>query len=124
MPMFQKLVAELNVRLHQDRVEEFAKRAEALGWRIEAGLLLDGGPKYEALAAYLNALPGSFRESLSSVLRYALENKPYKPLTFAWAPAYDFEMSIWESPCGITVMYRSRYPADPHPTRANAEGRD
>ena len=42
-------------------------------------------------------------------------------MTFAWAPGYDYEVTVWESPPTaaspgwITVLIKTRYPSDPHP---------
>ena len=46
-------------------------------------------------------------------------SKPAKPITFAWAPGYDFEVSIWDYDCGLTVFVRGRYPSDRRPTRSD-----
>jgi hypothetical protein len=54
-----------------------------------------------------------------SVIRSAVARS--MPITFAWAPGYDYELSVWDvadtadTAGGITVLLRSRYPADPHP---------
>jgi hypothetical protein len=80
-----------------------------------ANVLQDEELKY-LLNAYIGMLPGSFQESLRSIIHYALSQDPQVLLNFAWAPGYDFEMSIWEmvepAPAqnGITILLKGRYP--------------
>jgi hypothetical protein len=68
------------------------------------------------LNAYLEMLPGSMRESLRSIIHYALTQDPQVLLNFAWAPSYDFEMTIWEmvepapAQSGVTILLKGRYP--------------
>lgn len=115
MPMFQQIPNELNAAFTQDRIDTFARGVDgfAPGKPLDPGLLLEEGTAlHRMFSAYLDSLPGSFRETLRGVLHYALSCSPPKAITFAWTPAYDFEMNIWEQPCGITLMFRSRYPAD------------
>jgi hypothetical protein len=68
------------------------------------------------LEAYVATMPGGFQESLRAIIHYALTSTPQVMLTFAWAPAYDFELTIWEivepppEQSGITVLLKGRYP--------------
>ena len=61
---------------------------------------------------------------LRSIIHHALSTTPPTQVTFAWAPGYDFEMTVWQAPDtkttkgGITVLVKSRYPADTHPLDA------
>ena len=61
------------------------------------------------------------QEAIRAVIFDALGTKPPTPITFAWAPGYDFEVSIWQAPDtrtsrgGITILIKSRYPDDNHP---------
>ena len=68
-----------------------------------------------------SSMPGSMRESVRSVIYHALTSKPAKPIVFSWAPAYDHELTIWETTCGISVLYKSRYPADGAPKRTDGK---
>ncbi len=51
------------------------------------------------------------QEALSQVL----------PMTWAWAPGYDWELTVWECPGregsrgAFTILFKSRYPGDPLP---------
>ena len=55
------------------------------------------------------------------VIYHALSSRPAKPIVFSWAPAYDHELTIWETTCGISVLYKSRYPADSAPKRTDGK---
>ena len=56
-----------------------------------------------------------------AVVSSTLQRNPRLPMTFTWMPGYDYELTISEvagtpeSPGGITVLLRTRYPADEHP---------
>ena len=68
------------------------------------------------LAAYVATWPGGIREQVRTIIHYALTSNPRVLLTFAWAPAYDFELTTWEivEPAphrsGMTVLLKGRYP--------------
>jgi hypothetical protein len=70
---------------------------------------------------YLGKMPPSFQEVFRSIVYHSLSTEPPTPITFAWAPGYDYELSLWQSPDtpptkgGITLLMKSRYPSDPHP---------
>ena len=74
-----------------------------------------------ALREYLKKMPGGISETLRSAIHYALGTTPPTNVTFAWAPAYDWEITVWQAPDtaqtkgGITVLVKSRYPDDAHP---------
>ena len=71
--------------------------------------------------AYFAHMPGAIHESLRSVIHHALSTNPPTQITFAWAPAYDWELTVWQAPDtrhtkgGITLLIKSRYPDDKHP---------
>ncbi|MGH6910466.1 MAG: hypothetical protein ACREE0_10475 [Phenylobacterium sp.] len=68
------------------------------------------------LKAYVAMMPRGFQESLRAIVYYALSSEPRVLLNFSWAPAYDFEMTIWEMPepapahTGMTILLKGRYP--------------
>jgi hypothetical protein len=82
-----------------------------------ASVLEHADPQLNAmLEAYVATMPGGFRETLRAIIHYALTHKPQVLLTFAWAPAYDFELTIWEivepppAHSGMTILLKGRYP--------------
>jgi hypothetical protein len=107
------VVRQLNREFDPDRIDAFAKNAGAFapGQPLDVRAL-SGVPRSlgRTFQGYLDGLPGGVRETLRSVIYYALTSSPPVPITFAWAPAYDTGVTIWEPPCGITVLFQSRYP--------------
>lgn len=124
MPMLQTVLNDLNQAFGKDGIARLAisRDAFAPGKQLGAGLVVQKGtPLYDAWQAYLGQLPGSFQETLRSIIHYALSTAPPTQITFAWAPSYDYEVTIWHAPDtaatkgGITVLVKSRYPSDAHP---------
>jgi hypothetical protein len=68
--------------------------------------------------AFMSDWPRGQLAAVSAAIRSALRRTPRMPITFAWAPSYDYEITIWESagiegsPGEMTIMFRSRYPGD------------
>ena len=64
--------------------------------------------------------PAILEAERAAVYRNLQREKPYG-MTFAWAPGYDYEVTVWESPPTaaspgwITVLIKTRYPSDPQP---------
>ncbi len=77
--------------------------------------------------AYIDAWPAGQLAAVGAAVRSCLKRTPRMPITFAWAPAYDYEIAIWES-AGVpesargemTILFRSRYPGDENPVTITA----
>ena len=73
------------------------------------------------IAQLLRGEPPTIIEAQRAVVRRNLEREEPFGMTFAWAPAYDWELTVWESPPTdispgwITVLIRGRYPNDRQP---------
>jgi hypothetical protein len=122
MPMLVAFVADLNVKFHASQIANTAKQREAFapGRPLDLGVLADGDrTKQRVLALQAKALPPMIQEALRSVIYHALGEATPRPITFAWAPAYDYELSIFDAPCGTTVLLKSRYAADAPPNRGD-----
>jgi hypothetical protein len=69
----------------------------------------------------IRGIPDEMQEALRAVISRNLARADRLPITFAWAPAYDYELNLWvvpgtdESRGGITVLFKSRYPDDVNP---------
>lgn len=124
MPMHTKMLHKLN---HNFSIEEIGRTARlaksfAPGMQLNADVVLrKNAAFYKSLQAFVERMPGSMRETVRGVIYYALTSKPAKPIIFAWAPAYDHELTLWESTCGLTVLFKSRYPADSAPKRTDGK---
>jgi hypothetical protein len=129
MPALQAIVSDLNAAFAEPNLSKLRDRADLFlpGKRLRAAalslkLVLPEPRAKRAWLRYLDGLPPGIHEALRSVIYSALTTKP-RPvaITFAWAPAYDFELTIWQAPDtrstrgGITALIRSRYPGDKHP---------
>jgi hypothetical protein len=125
MPRMQTAVSALNVTFGAERIGEvdagsFAARgegAETLSRAfVAAGVDLD-----DATAAFMDTWPSATQAALRAAVFENLSRDGRVPITFAWAPGYDFELTIWdvrdssETVGGMTILFRSRYPGDTHP---------
>jgi len=122
MPMFRAFVNHLNREFGPDRIGENVKAAGAFapGKTLDASFVVrKGSTEHKLVQSYLKKMPPHLRESLRGAIHGALTSKPAKPITFAWAPGYDFEVNIWDYGCGMTVLVRGRYPADRTPSRTD-----
>lgn len=132
MARLQTLLGELNFAFGRIGVQNnTTERARfSPGERLDLALAdlvaAEGSPDHYAFRNYVATLPGAIQETLRSTLYYALGTTPRTFVTWAWAPAYDFEITVWQAPDssatrgGITLLVRSRYPHDRHPLAAEA----
>ena len=124
MPILQTVLGQLNAAFTGQSLTTLASQRSAFapGQPLGAGIVVPKGSQlYDAWQAYLGELPGAFQETLRSIIHYALSTAPPTQITFAWAPSYDYELTVWHAPDtattkgGITVLVKSRYPTDKHP---------
>jgi hypothetical protein len=124
MAAFQTVLSYLNVAFSKDNIVELATKRDnfAPGRALAQGAVVKEGTRLHALwTDYLAKMPPSFQETFRAIVYHALSTEPPTPITWAWAPGYDYELSIWQSPDtpptkgGITILLKSRYPSDPNP---------
>ena len=124
MPAFQTLLAEINDCFGKNQIASLIARREAFapGCALDVKHFFEEQSKVvKALDKYVKQMPASFREMLRAIIYHALSSKPATRVTFAWAPGYDYEVTMWDAPDtrttkgGITVLIKSRYPGDAHP---------
>jgi hypothetical protein len=127
MPRHQALVAELNAAFSKDQVAQLVQRRNEFAPRKSLDTSLTnlvakrGTVEYRTFKNYLSKIPGSIQEATRSAIYYALGTTPPTLITFAWAPGYDYEITVWQAPDtpetrgGITMLLKSRYPDDKHP---------
>ena len=123
MPRMQTAVSAFNSTFGPQGIREM----DASVFAADADLSLSqsfqraGVELEEATAAFVDGWPTGIKAALRAVLHDNLTRDGTVPVTFAWAPGYDFEISIWdvrdtaETAGGITILFKSRYPDDPHP---------
>ncbi|HZZ35930.1 MAG TPA: hypothetical protein VFE03_09410 [Caulobacteraceae bacterium] len=124
MPMMQMAVASLNTQFDESHIQDTAAKAGSFAPGMSLGadfVTAPGTAVHRALQTYLAKMPPAVHETIRGVIYSALTTEPPTPVTFAWAPGYDFEVTVWQAPDtsltrgGITVMLKSRYPDDNHP---------
>jgi|ERR1700674_5306015 len=133
MPGLQTILGELNTKFSRDGIKKLAAERDAFapGKSLAAGVVVHAKMSLHALHQpwqdYLKTIPESMQAAILAVIHHALGTKPPTQVTFAWAPGYDYEVSIWQAPDtratrgGITVLIKSRYPDDKHPLDAKAD---
>ena len=123
MPAFQTMMGELNKHLDTIDPELFAPDREFTEAADELGVTRMAG-----VAPYINTIPVAVAHSMRAAIYSALTREPRMAVTIAWAPGYDFEVDIWEAPGtsetpgGVTILFKSRYPSDAHPISGEAAG--
>ena len=123
MPVMQTLLNDLNHKFGKDQIAATATKKDnyAPGQQVTGALISGGTPLEQMFKGYLGHMPGAIHETLRSVIHHALSTSPPTQITFAWAPAYDWEITVWQAPDtrhtkgGITLLIKSRYPDDKHP---------
>ena len=123
MPVMQTLLNDLNHKFGKDQIHTTATHKDkyAPGQQVTGALIAGGTPLESVFKGYLGHMPGAIHETLRSVIHHALSTSPPTQITFAWAPAYDWEVTVWQAPDthhtkgGITLLIKSRYPDDKHP---------
>jgi|SwirhisoilCB3_FD_contig_31_10852053_length_447_multi_3_in_0_out_0_1 hypothetical protein len=118
MVMFYALVRKLNHEFEDEHIDDMAARASEFepGRTLNLNFLIHDDKLKNAAVEYVRDMPGAIREGIRAVIYQALTATPPRSIVFAWAPAYDYELNVWDAPCGITLFYKSRYPADARPT--------
>jgi hypothetical protein len=67
------------------------------------------------LGNWLRGVPDGLQEAIRATIFSALNRDPRSAITFSWAPAFDYELSIWDvaagpaTPGGITILLKSPY---------------
>ena len=124
MPRMQTAVTALNVAFGADRIGDLDPVAFAPGDGAEtlSGAFLQVGVELDdATARFVDGWPSALQAAVRATVHENLARDGRVPITFAWAPGYDFEMTVWdvrdstETAGGMTVLFKSRYPSDVHP---------
>lgn len=126
MPHLQTMLGTLNTAFSKESISKLVEQREAFcpGKPLGAGIVVHSKMALHGdWVKYLNQIPGSIQEAIRSAIYYSLSTSPPTQITFAWAPGYDYEVTIWQAPDtrtsrgGITVLIKSRYPDDKHPLK-------
>ena len=130
MPRMQEAVSAFNASFGPQGITEMDSEVFALGsdLTLSEALQRAGVELRDETAAFVDGWPSGIRAAVRAVLHDNLTRDGTVPVTFAWVPGYDFEVSIWdvrdtaETAGGITILFKSRYPDDPHPLDVDRDG--
>jgi hypothetical protein len=132
MSGIQMFLGDLNRAFSKDNIEELVKHQAAFepGKPFVSRLIVKEKTLLQpAWRRYLQQVPEVIQRAIFAVIHYALSTKPPTPITFAWSPAYDYELTITYGPDtrqtrgGITILLKSRYPDDKHPLAGSGPSR-
>lgn len=127
MPMMQVALGGLNRRFDKAGVAQLtqAELGDTASFAELTRSLLDEDLP-EGFDTFIDSMPVGLQRAIRAAVGSAVERG--LPVTFAWAPAYDWEVSIWDvadttqTHGGMTVVVRSRYPDDTHPLDTGPAG--
>jgi hypothetical protein len=120
----QTAVSAMNVAFGAERVGELSPdpfSSEDGASSLSAAFIASGVDFDDATAAFVDQWPSALRAAVRATIYENLARDGRVPITFAWAPGYDYEVTVWdvrdtsETVGGITMLLKSRYPDDPHP---------
>jgi hypothetical protein len=122
VPVFQEVSERLNYRFNRLNIGDVQKSqfgpGELLDMFEEQGLITS-----PQASEFIKTIPDSIKAAIRAVYASAVNRESQVPVTIAWMPGYDYEVTVSESAGtadsigGITILVRTRYPGDPHPSR-------
>lgn len=113
MPSMQAMVERSNLKFNRENISEFNAQWLAPGVSLAEGAQSGGIAVTDAEVQYLQALPAGHQEVIRAALYSAVMRE--LPVTLAWAPAFDFSVTVWEvattaqSVGGMTLLVRGPY---------------
>ena len=118
MPTFHAMARRANAALTAAELAGVDAAVFAEGRSLVEGLQQLGVIVNEEEAAYIAAFPSGLQEAVRALLHDNVASGAPLDITFAWAPGYEDELSLWQvadgehTAGGITVFIRSRFPDD------------
>ena len=124
MPHLQTILGQLNYAFSRENIGKLVEKRDAFaaGKSLFSGLVV--GPEMalqKNWETYLNQIPKAIQQAILGVISHSLSTTPPTTIVFAWAPGYDYELTIFQAPDtrssrgGVTLLIKSRYPDDKHP---------
>ena len=122
MPMHYAKVQELNHKVSLGQIQGLQKDVESFApgklFPVEL-LFADEDPvALRALRMFFSRVPVALQEALNAIIRSALTRDKTPALVFNWAPAYTYELVVWEADCGISVTLKTPFAQDHRPGEA------
>jgi hypothetical protein len=113
MPSMQAMVERSNYKFNRENIGDVNADWLAPGVSLAQAAQSAGIAETDADMQYLNALPPGLQEVIRAALYSAVTRE--LPVTLAWAPAFDFSVSVWDvastvqSVGGMTLLIRGPY---------------
>ena len=102
MPGLQTVLSRINRAFGTDQIADVATDRDAYAPGKPLGPPQIAIPKdsalYQLWLEYVKQVPPSIQEAMRSIIYQALSSSPPTTITFAWAPAYDYELTVWQTP--------------------------
>lgn len=123
MPFLQRVLGRLNNAFSEEGIGALRehRRLFSEGNDLLQAIYLVGRRLSSPEVAYLSAAPSGMKEAIRAVIHENLGRDEPLPITWAWRPDYDWQLTIWECPGtegsrgAFTILIGSRYPGDRHP---------
>jgi hypothetical protein len=121
VPIFQKMAVRFN-RVFGEPTGIESRLFEPDGPSLAEAIAELGIAETDAEIAYWKNLPRGIQASLRALIYDDLSRENPVHVTIAWLPSYDYELTVMDAPGtalgpgGITVIVKSRYPLDRHPS--------
>ncbi len=129
MPWIEAALATFNTALQPANRERLDPELFAPGRPVKDAFLGSGVHDDSRIWKALELWPRSVAEAFKAALHSALTRKTGGPITVSWIASYDYGLEVYESqsfddsPGGLTIIVRSRYPFDRHPASRRAAAR-
>lgn len=125
MPWIERIISDFNRALNGYPLSERAEVAQMFepGKPLREGLESMGVVTQDRQLTALHEWPRAFSAAFRGAIHEFLANGSDGPITIAWAPGYDYELTVWESTGvqdsagGLTILVKTRYPFDRHPAQ-------
>lgn len=127
----QTAVSAMNSAFSAESLRGLRDGSEAFS-PVEGNTLVDalrtvrGLEMSDSIYDYVAGWPTALQRCVQAVIWENLRRDASVPITFAWTPGYDYSVTVYdvldtdETAGGITVLFTSRYPRDPHPLASKA----
>ena len=122
MPKIVRIAEWANVIFNRENIYSLNPEALAPGKTLIEAMETLGLSLTSDEMEYVSSVPAAQQEAILAALHSAVNRERRLPVTMAWAPGYDFELTVWEAAGtddhagAMTVLLRS-----PHAGRGFAD---
>ena len=115
MPRIVRIAEWANIAFNRENIYNLNPEALAPGKTLIEAMKTLGLSLTSDEMEYVSSVPASQQEAIRGALHSAVSRERRLPVTTAWAPGYDFELTVWEAAAtadrvgAMTVLLRSPY---------------